>query len=91
MAPAEAPQERPEGGRRLHAEAQDPAGAASPQGVRVVDAVATGRRTVVSDTYVLYAQRGFVNGRTGTYEIGVRISEGGGVETIVHRFFRPDP
>lgn len=42
MTPAEAAQERPQGGRRLDAEAEDPAGAAGPQRVRVVDAVTTG-------------------------------------------------
>ncbi|MEK6719993.1 MAG: PA14 domain-containing protein [Chloroflexota bacterium] len=50
-----------------------------------------GKRVVVSDTYVVYTQRGFANGYEGTYEIGVRVSDGGGVETIVHRFFKPNP
>ena len=40
VAPAEAPQERAEGGGRLDREAQDPAGAAGAQRVRVVDRVA---------------------------------------------------
>jgi hypothetical protein len=40
VTPAEAPQERPQGGGRLDAEAQDSLGAAGAQGVRVVDAVA---------------------------------------------------
>ena len=44
VAPAEAAQERAEGGRRLHPEAQDAARAARPEGVRVVDRVATRQR-----------------------------------------------
>jgi hypothetical protein len=49
-----------------------------------------GNRQVISERYVLYTQRGAINGRTGTFEIGVRPSASGGCETIVHRFFRPD-
>jgi RHS repeat-associated protein len=63
-----------------------------------------GTRTVVSDKYVLYTERGSIGhpgrydldppraGRTidGTYEIGVRPSDSGRTEVIVHRFFRPD-
>ena len=42
VAPAEAAQERAQGRRGLHPEAQDPLGPARPQGVGVVDAIATG-------------------------------------------------
>ncbi len=44
MAPAEAAQERAQGGRGLDREAQHPLRAAGPQGVRVVDAVAARER-----------------------------------------------
>jgi hypothetical protein len=44
VAPAEAAQERAQGGRRLEGEAQDPARAAGPEGGRVVDAVTTRER-----------------------------------------------
>jgi hypothetical protein len=49
-----------------------------------------GNRQVVSPNYILYTQRGYVNGRPGTFEIGVRPSATGSTEVIVHRFFRPD-
>ena len=42
VAEAEAAQEGAQGGGGLHGEPQDPLGAASPQGVRIVDAVAAG-------------------------------------------------
>jgi RHS repeat-associated protein len=68
------------------------------------DHIFQGTRTVVSDKYVLYAERGSMGhpgrydldpprpARTldGTYEIGVRPSDSGRTEVIVHRFFRPD-
>ena len=41
VTPAEAAQERAQGGGGLDAEAQDPAGSAGAQGVRIVDRVAT--------------------------------------------------
>ena len=44
VAPAEAAQERAQGGGGLHAEAKDSLGAAGPQRVRIVDAVAAGKR-----------------------------------------------
>lgn len=50
-----------------------------------------GTRRVVSPDYILYTHRGAVNGREGTFEIGVRPSASGNVEVITHRFFRPDP
>jgi hypothetical protein len=50
----------------------------------------SGNRQVISDDYVLYTQRGFVNGRAGTFEIGVRPSASGRTEVITHRFFNPD-
>ena len=50
-----------------------------------------GERKVVSPSYVTYAQRGTLNGVSGTYEIGVEPSASGTVEVIKHRFFRPDP
>ena len=50
----------------------------------------SGNRQVISENYVLYSQRGTINGVNGTFEIGVRPSVSGGTETIMHRFFRPD-
>ena len=44
VAPAEAPQERAEGGRRLDRVTEDPRRPAGPQGVGVVDAVTAGER-----------------------------------------------
>jgi hypothetical protein len=44
VAPAEAAQERAQGGEGFDAEAQDPAGCAGAQGVRIVDRVATRER-----------------------------------------------
>ena len=44
VTPAEAAQEGAQGGGGLHAEAEDPLGATGPQRVRIVDAVATGKR-----------------------------------------------
>jgi hypothetical protein len=49
-----------------------------------------GARTVKSKDYVEYTLRGVANGRTGTYEIGVRPSQSGRNEVITHWFFRPD-
>jgi RHS repeat-associated protein len=54
------------------------------------DVIFRGNRTVVSDDYILYTQRGSVNGRPGTFEIGVRPSPSERTEVITHRFFRPD-
>ncbi len=54
------------------------------------DEIFKGTRTVVSDDYVLYTKRGVLNGKEGTYEIGVRPSASGRNEVITHRFFRPD-
>lgn len=56
----------------------------------MADDVFAGTRTVVSDDYVLYTRRGVANGRSGTYEIGVRPSESGRTEVITHWFFNPD-
>lgn len=50
-----------------------------------------GNRQVISENYILYTQRGSINGVEGTFEIGVRPSASGRIEVIVHRFFRPDP
>lgn len=50
-----------------------------------------GQRLTVSEDYVQYTLRGAVNGRTGTFEVGVRPSASGRTEVITHRFFRPDP
>jgi hypothetical protein len=50
----------------------------------------SGNRQVISDSYILYTRRGIINGRTGTFEIGVRPSTSGRIEAIVHRFFQPD-
>ena len=43
-----------------------------------------------ASNYSQYNLRGSLNGRSGTYEIGVRRSASGRNETITHRFFRPD-
>ena len=48
-----------------------------------------GQRQDISDNYVLYTLPGIVNGDAGTFELGVRPSESGGTEVVVHRFFRP--
>jgi hypothetical protein len=55
------------------------------------ESIFRGNRQVISDDYVLYTQRGVINGVEGTFEIGVRPSASGGTEVIMHRFFRPDP
>ena len=49
-----------------------------------------GTKTKISDSYTQYTKRGTLNGRSGTFEIGVRPSNSGRSEIIVHRFFRPD-
>jgi hypothetical protein len=49
-----------------------------------------GNRQVISDNYLLYTQRGTINGVEGTFEIGVRPSASGRTEVITHRFFNPD-
>jgi RHS repeat-associated protein len=38
---------------------------------------------------VMYTAPGSVNGRNGTFEIGVRPSVSGKTEVVIHRFFRP--
>jgi hypothetical protein len=55
------------------------------------DEIFKGNKRVISPTYTQYELRGTLNGRSGTYEIGVRPSSSGRNEVIVHRFFRPDP
>lgn len=54
------------------------------------DSIFSGNRQVISNDYVLYTQRGSLNGASGTFEIGVRPSASGRTEVIVHRFFRSD-
>ena len=54
------------------------------------DEIFQGTRLVVSDNYVLYTKRGFLNGKSGTYEIGVIPSTSSRNEVITHRFFNPD-
>jgi RHS repeat-associated protein len=54
------------------------------------ESIFAGTRQVVNDNYVLYTQRGFINNRAGTFEIGVTPPVSGQPEIIVHRFFRPD-
>ena len=44
----------------------------------------------LSNDGVMYSTRGSINGRTGTFEIGVRPSTSGRTELIMHRSFRPD-
>jgi hypothetical protein len=48
-----------------------------------------GTKTKISDNYTLYSKKGNLNGRPGTYEIGVKPSVSGKIETITHRFFKP--
>jgi len=48
-----------------------------------------GNKTVVNGNYHLYTKPGTLNGRSGTFEIGVRPSSSGKSEVITHRFFRP--
>lgn len=55
------------------------------------DGIFKGKRTVIKKDYVQYSQRGSLNGRSGTFEIGVKPSASGRTEVITHRFFRPDP
>ena len=45
----------------------------------------------LSNTGILYELPGYVNGTSGTFEIGVRPSISGNTEVITHRFFRPGP
>jgi hypothetical protein len=40
---------------------------------------------------LMYRMPGSINGKTGTFEIGVRPSTSGRTEVIMHRFFRPGP
>ena len=60
-----------------------------------------GSRTVTYDFFtvdkkgllndgIMYRAPGSINGRTGTFEIGVRPSVSGRTEVIIHRFFKPD-
>jgi len=53
-------------------------------------AIYEGRRAVVSPGYAQYTRPGTVNGVSGVYEIGVRVSPSGRIEIVTHRFFRPD-
>ncbi len=48
-----------------------------------------GNKTIVTDKYHLYTKPGTLNGRSGTYEIGVKPSASGRTEVITHRFFNP--
>jgi len=50
----------------------------------------SGNRTAFGGNYVQYTQRGSINGYSGTFEIGVRVSQSGRTEVITHRLFRPD-
>jgi RHS repeat-associated protein len=52
--------------------------------------ILSGNRQVIGDDYMLYTQRGTINGVEGTFEIGVRPSASGRTEIITHRFFKPD-
>jgi RHS repeat-associated protein len=47
--------------------------------------IQNGQKTVGSNGYTQYNLRGSINGKEGTYEIGVQNGQ------IVHRFFRPNP
>jgi len=49
-----------------------------------------GNKTIVNDNYNLYTKPGVLNGRSGTFEIGVRPSASKNTEVITHRFFRPN-
>ena len=48
-------------------------------------------RQALSNDAIMYRAPGSINGRAGTFEIGVRPSVSGGTEVITHRFFRPGP
>ncbi|MDI3287316.1 RHS repeat-associated core domain-containing protein [Polyangium sp. 15x6] len=48
-------------------------------------------RTGMSNDAVMYSLPGVLNGKQGTFEIGVRPSASGNTEVINHRFFRPCP
>lgn len=50
--------------------------------------ISNGTRTT-SSNFVMYSQRGAINGRSGVFEIGARPSASGRTEVIRHRFFRP--
>ena len=54
------------------------------------DVILSGNRKVVTENYILYTERGSLNGRHGTFEIGTRPAASGRTEVITHRFFRPD-
>jgi RHS repeat-associated protein len=45
----------------------------------------------LSNDSIMYRTPGSVNGKGGTFEIGVRPSLSGKTEVITHRFFRPGP
>jgi hypothetical protein len=47
-------------------------------------------KQALSNDSILYRAPGSINGRAGTFEIGVRPSVSGRTEVIMHRFFRPD-
>lgn len=47
--------------------------------------IQSGQKTVGNSGYTQYNLRGSINGKEGTYEIGVQNGQ------IVHRFFRPNP
>jgi len=48
-------------------------------------------RQSLSNDSILYRAPGSINGKAGTFEIGVRPSVSGRTEVIMHRFFRPGP
>jgi hypothetical protein len=54
------------------------------------DIIAVGEAIEGANGYVQYTKRGTINGLSGVFEVGGRISESGGVLNITHRFFRPD-
>jgi hypothetical protein len=48
-------------------------------------------KQALSNDSIMYRAPGSVNGKAGTFEIGVRPSVSGRTEVITHRFFRPGP
>jgi hypothetical protein len=48
-------------------------------------------RQALTNDSIMYRASGNINGKAGTFEIGVRPSVSGRTEVITHRLFRPGP
>lgn len=80
--------QRIDSGRLLHRSAMD----RSPHHnfpVQLDDWVFEGAKQVKGPQYHLYTRPGTLNGKPGTYEIGVKPSPTGNNEAVMHRLFRP--